>query len=258
MSEDGGTAQEASGEASSAPAEIASRPDFVPEKFWNAKSGEVRMEDAFKSYSEIEKKGRERSDTMRKSIIDEMSSEQSANVPHDGYEARIPESMQEYFGEDSEFQFNENDPLLNFWADFASEAGLDQEGFDKGVEAYLQANMSNQPDMETEFGRLGENGKERAGHVGSWAKQNFSEETYNALESFATNAEAVVALEEIMALAGEPKFAPFMKDTGSHATMMDAQQLQRTEAYWNENHPDHMRTQKKVEKMFQQLEGQRA
>ena len=75
MSEDGGTAQEASGEASSAPAEIASRPDFVPEKFWNAKSGEVRMEDAFKSYSEIEKKGRERSDTMRKSIIDEMSSD---------------------------------------------------------------------------------------------------------------------------------------------------------------------------------------
>ena len=82
MSEGEAAAPAEGGEAQTSDAtEIASRPDFVPEKFWNADTGEVRLEDAFKSYSEIEKKGRARSDTMRSEIMAELEAQSVADRP---------------------------------------------------------------------------------------------------------------------------------------------------------------------------------
>ena len=50
----------------------ASRPEYVPEKFWDDKSKEIKYEDAFKSYNELEtafgKKVEDLSATIRKEI----------------------------------------------------------------------------------------------------------------------------------------------------------------------------------------------
>ena len=104
MSEGEGSAPAEAGttEASAAESAIPSRPDFVPEKFWNAESGEVRLEDAFKSYSEIEKKGRQRGDKMREEIMAEIAAETTVNRPEtmDDYELVVPEFLQEQLGED--------------------------------------------------------------------------------------------------------------------------------------------------------------
>ena len=255
MSEEAGGVSEGTSETVSS-GEIASRPDYVPEKFWDTESSSVRMEDVFKSYGEIEKSGRARADTMRKSILDEMASEKQANLP-ESYEARIPESLAESLPEDFNFEFNEEDPMFQWWNSYASENGISQEQFESGIGAYVQMQYMNNPDPSAEYAKLGESGEERAHHVGAWVDKTFSPETANALAGFATNAAAVTALEEIMALGGEPRFAPFMSDTGSVPTAKDAHDLQNSDAYWQTNHPDHQKTVDRVAKLWKLIDGQR-
>tara|TARA_R100001082_G_C4355002_1_gene156409 strand:- start:652 stop:1437 length:786 start_codon:yes stop_codon:yes gene_type:complete len=257
MSEGEGSAPAEAGttEASAAESAIPSRPDFVPEKFWNAESGEVRLEDAFKSYSEIEKKGRQRGDKMREEIMAEIEAETTANRPEtmDDYELVVPEFLQEQLGEDDTYEFNQDDPLLHFWKETAHELGFGQEDFNKGVEAYVNAQMAMQPDLEAEIAKLGENGQDRAAHVAQWAEKTFSPETYQALFNFAQSADSIVALEEVMGLANEPAFIPSNGGDGTqHLSLAQLKEMQKDRRYNDPAHFDHEFV-KKVTEGFERL-----
>ena len=210
MSEGEGAAPAEAGTTAGEDGTVADRPGYVPEKFWNGETGEVRLEDAFKSYSEIEKKGRQRSDKMREDIMGELELDRVTSRPEsaDDYELTVPEHISEQFGEGESYEFDDNDPLLNFWKETSFELGFSQEEFNTGIEAYMNAQMGTLPDLEGELVKLGENGADRASHVAQWAEKTFSPETYQALQDFATTSESIVALEEIMGLANEPAFIP--------------------------------------------------
>jgi hypothetical protein len=186
------------------------RPDNIPEQFFDTKTGETDIEGLGKSYAEMGTKIREKSDTTRKGILKEMEADKAANRPETAnhYEVRVPDDMVETLGDDLEFQFDDQDPMLTFWKDFSFENGFNQETFDAGMSAYIRAKFAELPSFENEISKLGDNGRDRAQHVNLWAQKTFSEETYKALENFAVTADGVMAIEEMMRNSGEPAFSP--------------------------------------------------
>ena len=57
------------------------------------------------------------------------------------------------------------------------------------------------PNVDQELAKLGEDGQTRINAINAWADAKLSEDTKNALNSLATTAEGVVAIEEMMALS---------------------------------------------------------
>ena len=61
--------------------EPAERPDFIPEKFWDASTGEINIEEFGKSYSNLEKYVGGKKDELREVIINELSEEADSERP---------------------------------------------------------------------------------------------------------------------------------------------------------------------------------
>ena len=257
MSEGEGSAPAEAGTTESEATEttVAERPDYVPEKFWDSKSGNVRMEDVFKSYTEIEKKGRARNETMRENILAEIEEQINSDRPEapEYYVVRVPDTLKEQMPEGMDFEFNEADPMLNFWKQHAFENGFSQEEFEQGISAFIESSFSDVPNYDEEISKLGENANERINHIAMWAKKTFSEPTYQALSDFAITAQNTVALEEIMRLQGEPAFAPGSSfGENNKPTLEGLRSMQADQRYW---HPTKQDPEfiKKVEEGFRQL-----
>jgi hypothetical protein len=231
------------------------KPDFLDEKFFNAKTGEADVEALSKSYSELGTKIRAKTENTRKEILAEIENDKISNRPEkaENYELRITDELQAQMGDDMTFEFSETDPMINFWREFSHEAGFSQEQFDEGVSAFIQSKFAELPSFEEELGRLGDNGRDRAQHVNQWAVKNLSAETYKALADFAVTADGVMALEEIMRNSGEPAFSPGgPAGTGSTISLNELRQMQADERYW---HPTKMDPEfvKKVDEGYEKL-----
>ncbi len=231
--DEGKTAPAASGETPPA----AVKPDHVPDKFW-ADDG-VNFQAWGESTKELEGKLRTRKDDLTKQVREEFEAERLANRPEsaDLYEARIPDSVQ--LPEGVEWEFSDDDPMLGWWRTFAHDNGMDQEGFDKGIEMYVQGQLANMPNPDSEIKALGEYGADRALRVANWANQNLSEDAYKALDGTINTAIGVAAMEEIMEKMGELKFSPELHTSESAGiTLDDLQTMQKDPRYWNMNKRD--------------------
>jgi len=214
-------------------------PAGVPEKFWDAKSGQVNYESWGKSTSELQGKLRSIKSDTEKATREAVEAERFANRPEtaDAYELKVPDSIE--MPEGLEFQFNENDPMLAFWRDTVFNNGGDQEMFEQGIEAYINAQFGMMPDYDAEMKDLGEQGQYRAERVNLWAKANLSEDTYGALEEFATTAKGITALEEMMEKAGEPAFSPTTNTSGQPVkSVEDLRKMQSDPRYYDPNKRD--------------------
>ena len=72
------------------------RPDFIPEKFWDATKGEVNLEEFGKSYTNLEKYVGGKKEELRDQIVDELQQEAIAERPEkvEGYELpKLPEGI---------------------------------------------------------------------------------------------------------------------------------------------------------------------
>lgn len=168
---------------------IASRPDYVPEKFWDADKGEARLQTFSESYTHLEQKLHSKMDDLRA----EVKAESLANRPENSSDYTLPEL------EGVEFQ--DEDPLLSFWREQAHGMGMDNDGFQEGIKSYVEALQAMAPNVDQELEKLGEDGQTRINAINAWADAKLSEDTKNALNSLATTAEGVVAIEEMMALS---------------------------------------------------------
>ena len=63
------TAEDVSRETSDVPEVLAERPEFVPEKFWNEETGEVKLDDLAKSYTNLESFLSGKKDEMREQLL---------------------------------------------------------------------------------------------------------------------------------------------------------------------------------------------
>ena len=174
-------------------APIPTRPDIIPEKFWNAETGEVKIDDMAKSYNHLEKFSTGKKDEMKESIIAELQAEAAEGLPEKPEDYKLPELV-----EGINEEMVEANPLTEWWRGHCHELGLPEEIFQQGVNRYTDVLLNAQPDLDGELKRLGENGQERVEAVNAWASTNFPPEEFEALQALGQSATGITALERIM------------------------------------------------------------
>ena len=107
--------------------EKSTRPEYIPEKFWNQDTGEANVEALSTSYNSLEKKLGQRTDELTKQIRTDIEQERASNVP-EKYEITMPE-----IPEDVDMEVNEDQPLLQWWSETAKSMGLSQDQFNEGI-----------------------------------------------------------------------------------------------------------------------------
>ena len=205
----------------STPTETINRPEYLPEKFWDADKGETRLQTFSESYTNLEQKLHSKMEDLR----EEVKAEGLANRPENADDYTLPEL------EGVEFQTD--DPLLSFWRNQAHGMGLDNEGFQAGIKSYMETMQASAPDPNAELAKLGEDGKTRIEAINAWADSKLSENTRNALNSLATTADGVLAIEEMMSVS---QSSANTVDGGQSApvgeTLEELQALMNSPQYW--------------------------
>lgn len=158
----------------------ADRPTWLPEKF-------KTPEDLARSYGELEKTfGRKEEEFRTK-----WEQERLAARPEKPDAYKLPEAP----------GVGDDQPLTQWWRNFAHEAGLSQEQFEKAVANYTETIQATLPKPEEELAKLGENAKPRTEAVGLWAAKTFDAEEMDAIKRACTTAAGVRAMEKLMASA---------------------------------------------------------
>ena len=176
--------------------EAKERPDYYPEKFWDADQNEPNVEALAQGYNELERFVGKKTDDIREEVIRQQMEELNQNRPE------APDKYLATFSEDSPFkeiedQLSYDDPVLKMWADVSHKAGLSNDEFSEGIHTYLEA-MATGPDIAQEVERLGENGQARVDAVDMWVRKNLNDDMYEALSGQIRTAEAFQALESLM------------------------------------------------------------
>jgi len=229
------------------------RPDWAPEKFWDAAKGELRTQDLAKAHGELEQKLGKGRDGLKAEIEAERLKGRPAK-PED-YAIKVPEKgapaglvlldkppAADFKPEDGKryFVVDPKDPLLAFWRGHAHQVGLSNDDFMKGVMTFAEAQAARQPSEEAikafrtaEWQKLGDHGEARAQHAWGRLVGIVGEEKAKALEASIDSAAAIEALETILEKAGEPKFSPGATGAApAGATEEDARKIMREPDYW--------------------------
>jgi len=234
-------------EAGAAPA-VASRPEDVPEKFWDAERGALRVDALLKSYRELER----RLSSRFAPPGDDAPEEERIRFRR---AIGVPDTAEEYLVE-ARHELVSSDPEVN--------AALHRAGFtpsqvqvvyDLAAERLLPiiAEAASQFEAERQRDRLRERfgGEERyrrtARQLAAWGRANLPEEVVAALSG---SADGVIALHGMME-KGEPGLArraeaPEAMDEAALRKMM------RDPRYWRAHEPDIVR---RVTEGFRRLTG---
>jgi len=196
--------------------ETSGRPEWLPEKF-------KTPEDLVTSYSSLESKLGKGQEELRTTILEEIQQEAFANRPESAGQYTIPEGADELA----------DDPNVEWWANFAWENGFSQEEFDEG----LARMMPEQPDLEAEISKLGDNANARIEAAALWAQKNVPQELSDAVMRMGETAEGVELVEFFMnklngsSISGEST-ATVGLSKGELETMM------RDPRYWDNTRRD--------------------
>ncbi len=219
--------------------ETPTRPEYLPEKFWNAETNEVNLEGLTTSYGALEKKlGTTRAD-VRKEVEAEAEAERAKNRPAtpEDYRIALPEGT---LPGGVTFEADDGNPMLEFWRGFAYEHGLTDEMFNKGVAAYAKALTADLPDNAAELEKLGEKGAERADTAHKFLKGNLTAENFEALDGLVDTAAGVEAVEQLMKLAKGPNIGRNNEnETGETdgLTIEKLREMVRDVRYWQLKDP---------------------
>lgn len=226
--------------------EKSTRPEYIPEKFWNQDTGEANVEALSTSYNSLEKKLGQRTDELTKQIRTDIEQERSANTP-EKYEVVLPE-----IPEDIELDVNEEQPLLQWWSETAKSMGLSQDQFNEGINQFVQNEISGLPDTQEEMVALGDNAKQRIESADLWAKKHLSEEGYNTIAKIASTSNGVKALEEIMALNKDSNMPQTQTAVEAKPSLADLRSMMKDPRYWKDGEKDPAYISR-VSKLFEQV-----
>jgi len=217
------------------------KPDWMPDKLWGdgtqflSEDGQLDSEAMGKalaeSYKQAENKIFTRKDDLRKEVQEELQQEMRANVPEspDRYEPQVPEGV---LPEGSDVQIDDNDPLLQQFKQTAHDIGLSNEQFNQLFQTYLQAQVANLPDVNSEVQKLGDYGPQRLERVERWMQSHLSDQAQQKMQNLAVDADTVTLFEEMMELSGEPKFQTTQQgEVQEEITMDDLKKIQASEEY---------------------------
>lgn len=212
------------------------RPEWLPEKY---KTGE----DLAKAYKELESKLGAKDDDIRNSIIEEIQKEAFADRPETAGDYVLPDSINADESVDND--------LLNWWSEHSFENGYSQEEFEQGIQMYAQAVLGNQPDIEAETAKLGDNANARIDAASSWASKFFPQETIPAIERLCETSEGIIALEIMMEAMKDGSFAADVESV-SRTTEAELRQMMQDPRYYDSTRRDPTFV-KQVEDGFKQI-----
>tara|TARA_Y100001951_G_scaffold103820_1_gene113604 strand:- start:295 stop:1041 length:747 start_codon:yes stop_codon:yes gene_type:complete len=210
---------------------IPERPDYIPEKFYNPETGEIRTEEMAKSYTQLEAFSKGKEAEMEEKIINKLAAEHEENIPEKYELPALPEGIT--------VEMVEENPMFSWWTNVAKENGMSQEEFEGGVVQYVDIMMGNQPDMETEMKVLGENGKARVDAVDAWAQKTFPPEEYEAIAfGLGSSAIGVQALERIIEMNKTGVKSEQFTQPEKKLTMADARAMMADPRYHDARYRD--------------------
>lgn len=255
-----------------APAPAAgNRPEHVPEKFWDAEKGTVRVDDVLKSYSHLEK---HRGELAEKAVSDKMA-ELFGKRPEapDKYEIRVPPKAPEgvvildkapgadFVPEEGKAYavLNPADPLFEKARDLAHKAGLGQDEFDALVGDYLATRATRIPTQAERdaqatkfFDSLGENGRDRVRHAWRGLQSLVGEQHAKVLDGMIGDRATFEAVERLVARATGSPYGPSGAPSGANAPTMDEVRKIVATPEYQRGDPE---TQRKVREMLVRIHG---
>ena len=210
------TPPEASGEEA---AEPTTRPDHVPEKFWDADAGSVRTDALIKSYGELERR----------------LGEPAPDVPEsaDGYDISPPEGFEELLASDADINTRLHEAGFS-QAQAALVYELAAERLLPLVE-HLAGDLrvsGEQAALSRHFGG-DEAWKQARPQIEAWGRANLDGSTFEALSC---SADGVIAMHRMMR-SGEP---PVLRGADSDGPALNESELRRMmqdPRYWREEDP---------------------
>lgn len=210
------------------------RPEWLPEKYNTG-------EDLAKAYKELESKLGTKEEDIRSKIIEEIQTEAFSERPESAGDYQLPDIVNEEMAVDNE--------LLKWWADHSYENGFSQDEFNKGIEMYAQAIGSQEPDLDAEAAKLGENANDRIQAASMFANKFFPEQAIPAVERMCESHEGILALETIMEAMKDGSFTAETKPTAG-ASEADLREMMNDPRYWKDRDPQFI---KQVTEGFQGL-----
>ena len=225
-----------------------SKPDYVQDKFWNKDTNEINIEELSSSYNSLEKKLGSRTEDLSKQIREDIANEVKANVPEE-YELKMPE-----IPEGIEMNLDKEIPLLKWWGDTAREKGLSQEEYNAGIKAFVDNQIDALPNLDNEKQELGDNANARIEAADLWSKKNLSKESYEAIANFATTAQGVKALEEIMKLNKDAPIPETETAIEAAPSLDDLRSMMKDPRYWKDGERDQAYINK-VSMMYEKYYG---
>ena len=205
---------------------VAERPEYIPEKFWNAETGEARTEEMAKSYTQLEQYSSGKEADIEEKLIEKLAQEHAENVPETYVLPKLPEGITE--------EIVKENPIYGWWENTAKENGMTQEDFDAGVLQYVEVMQGSQPDIQKEMDLLGENGKDRVDAVDMWAQKTFPPEEYEAVaHSLGATASGIQALERIMEMNKTGVRSEQFTQPEKKLTMADARAMMADPRYFD-------------------------
>jgi len=209
-----------------------SKPDYVQDKFWNKDLNEINIEELSSSYNSLEKKLGARTEDLSKQIREDIFNETKANTPEE-YEIKLPE-----LPENVDLNVDKEMPLLQWWSETAKSKGLSQDEFNKGIEAFVNNEISSLPNQDNERELLGENATQRIEAADLWSKKNLSPDAYSSISEFASTAQGVKALEEIMSLNKDAPMPTTETAIEAAPSLDDLRSMMKDPRYWKDGERD--------------------
>tara|TARA_R110002096_G_scaffold176989_1_gene353458 strand:- start:122 stop:907 length:786 start_codon:yes stop_codon:yes gene_type:complete len=177
--------------------ETASRPEYVPEKYWNAERGETDVEKLSKGYNEIASAFGKKHEDLTAEISSKIQKDSRKDVPKTA-EEYVFEPSSEIVPEGTKFNLNKDNPQLKEFGVLAHDIGLSPSQYNQVVNLYVANELAMMPDKKAEVAKLGENSGARIERVDMWSKANLSENAYNAVVGQSISGEFIMAMEELI------------------------------------------------------------
>ena len=221
---------------------VSSRPEYVPEQFWDAATGSPNIQALGTSYAELRGKLSTRNDDALKAARTAVDAERLAKRPAAAtdYKVALPKGVLQ---EGDTFEFDEKNPLIGWWRNKAHGLGLGQDDFAEGISAFLEGQGYELPDPTAEMKLLGENGKARLQAVDGFFRARLSPAAQKALDRMTSTAAGIAAFEEIMEMTGDHRQggaggSPFGIVGTARLTMPELQRIMKTPEYYDRHKRD--------------------
>jgi hypothetical protein len=210
------------------------RPEWLPEKYNTG-------EDLAKAYKELESKLGTKEEDIRSKIIEEIQTEAFSERPESSGDYQLPDIVNEEMAVDNE--------LLKWWADHSYENGFSQEEFNKGIEMYAQAVGGQEPDLDAEAAKLGDNANDRIQAASMFANKFFPEQAIPAVERMCESHEGILALEAVMEAMKDGSFTAETQPSAGQSEA-DLREMMNDPRYYKDRDPHFV---KQVTEGFQAL-----